>query len=635
MKKIKEDIMINKMKELFSGLHFTIISIAFFVLNVVLNLLKIETVFKPVWISIFISAFPFFVGAVKNLIKFKIKNSLLISIAVIASVFVGEYFAAGEIAILMAIGELLEDYTVDRAKKGLNDLISSTPKKAKKLFKTDDSYTVEEVPIEEIENGDLIRVMPGEIISVDGIIKEGFASIDQSILTGESLPVDKTVGDEVFCGSMNCFGSIDIIAKDVENSSLQKFIDLVERAEKEQTPMQTVIDRLAVKLVSTALLIAIATFVIMVLSKFDLYTSINRAVTVLVVFCPCALFLSTPTAVMASIGQASKHGVIIKTFNALEKLAKVNKIAFDKTGTLTYGKLNVNDIENFSEFSDEKIMSLISSLESKSEHPIAKSVTEYLDKKNIKKEVVKNFKMKIARGVEGEILGNKYFCGNEKYFRENNINIKDNVKEKIEKYSSEAKNIILFGDEKEVLSIVTLSDTLRENAKEMVEKLKSFEIEPLLLTGDNLSTAKYFSEKVGITNVKAELSPEEKFENIKSLKENNVVCMIGDGINDAPALKLSDVSVAMGKTGSDISIESANIVLMGHDVSKIVYLKKLANATVKTIKFNIVASLLINFVAVILSILGVLNPLVGAIVHNLGSILVILNASLLYDRKFN
>ena len=627
--------MINKMKELFSGLHFTIISIAFFVLNVVLNLLKIETVFKPVWISIFISSFPFLVGAVKNLMKCKIKNSLLISIAVIASVFVGEYFAAAEIAILMAIGELLEDYTVDRAKKGLNDLISSTPKKAKKLFKTDDSYTVKEVPIEEIENGDLIRVMPGEIISVDGIIKEGFASIDQSILTGESLPVDKTVGDEVFCGSMNCFGSIDIVAKDVENSSLQKFIDLVEKAEKEQTPMQTVIDRLAVKLVPTALLIAIATFVIMMLYNFDLYTSINRAVTVLVVFCPCALFLSTPTAVMASIGQASKHGVIIKTFNALEKLAKVNQIAFDKTGTLTYGKLNVNNIENFSDFSDEKIMSLISSLESKSEHPIAKSVTEYLDEKNIKKEVVENFKMKIARGVEGEILGNKYFCGNEKYFRENNINIKDNAKEKIEKYSSEAKNIILFGDEKEVLSIVTLSDTLRENAKEMVENLKNFEIEPLLLTGDNLSTAKYFSEKVGIIEVKAELSPEEKFENIKSLKENNVVCMIGDGINDAPALKLADVSVAMGKTGSDISIESANIVLMGHDVSKIVYLKKLANATVKTIKFNIIISLLINFVAVILSVLGVLNPLVGAIVHNLGSILVILNASLLYDRKFN
>lgn len=627
--------MINKISKLFSGLHFTIISIVFFILNVVLNLLKIETAFKPVWISIVISAFPFLVGAIKNIVKFKIKNSLLITIAVIASVFVGEYFAAAEIAILMAIGELLEDYTVDRAKKGLNDLISSAPKKAKKLIKTNDSYTVKEVPIEEIENGDIIRVMPGEIISVDGIIKEGFSSIDQSILTGESLPVDKTVGDEVFCGSMNCFGSIDIVAKDVENSSLQKFIDLVERAEKEQTPMQTVIDRLAVKLVPTALLIAIATFAIMMLSNFDLYTSINRAVTVLVVFCPCALFLSTPTAVMASIGQASKHGVIIKTFNALEKLAKVNKIAFDKTGTLTYGKLNVNDIENFSEFSDEKIMSLISSLESKSEHPIAKSVTEYLDEKNIKKENVENFKMKIARGVEGEILGNKYFCGNEKYFRENNINVKDNIKEKIEKYSNEAKNIILFGDEKEVLSIVTLSDTLRENAKEMIENLKSFEIEPLLLTGDNLLTAKYFSDKVGITEVKAELSPEEKFENIKNLKENNVVCMIGDGINDAPALKLADVSVAMGKTGSDISIESANIVLMGHDVSKIVYLKKLANATVKTIKFNIIISLLINFIAVILSVLGVLNPLVGAIVHNLGSILVILNASLLYDRKFN
>ena len=535
----------------------------------------------------------------------------------------------------MAIGELLEDYTVDRAKKGLNNLISSTPKEAKKLFKTNDSYIVKEVPIEEIKNGDIIRVMPGEIISVDGIIKEGFASIDQSILTGESLPVDKTVGDEVFCGSMNCFGSIDIIAKDVKNSSLQKFIDLVERAEKEQAPMQTVIDRLAVKLVPTALLIAIATFAIMMLSNFDLYTSINRAVTVLVVFCPCALFLSTPTAVMASIGQASKNGVIIKTFTALEKLAKVNKIAFDKTGTLTYGKLNVNDIENFSKFSDEQILTFISSLESKSEHPIAKSITNYLDERNIKKENVENFKMRIARGVEGEILGNKYFCGNAKYFKENNIEIKENIQEKIEKYSSQAKNIILFGNENEVLSIVTLSDTLRENAKEMVENLKNFEIEPLLLTGDNVSTANYFSDKVGITNVKAELTPEEKFENIKSLKENNVVCMIGDGINDAPALKLADVSVAMGKTGSDISVESANIVLMGNEVSKIVYLKKLANATVKTIKFNIIISLLINLVAVILSVLGVLNPVFGAIVHNLGSILVILNASLLYDRKFN
>ena len=627
--------MFNKISKLFSGLHFTIISIAFFILNVVLNLLKIETVFKPVWISIFISAFPFLVGAIKNIKLFKIKNSLLISIAVIASVFVGEYFAAAEIAILMAIGELLEDYTVDRAKKGLNDLISSTPKKAKKLFKTNDSYIVKEVPIEEIKNGDIIRVMPGEIISVDGIIKEGYSSIDQSILTGESLPVDKTVGDEVFCGSMNCFGSIDIIAKDVENSSLQKFIDLVERAEKEQAPIQTVIDKLAVKLVPSALLIAIITFVVMILSKFDLYTSINRAVTVLVVFCPCALFLSTPTAVMASIGQASKNGVIIKNFTALEKLANVNKIAFDKTGTLTYGKLNVNDIENFSEFSDEQILTFISSLESKSEHPIAKSITNYLDEKNIKKENVENFKMRIARGVEGEILGNKYFCGNAKYFKENNMEIKENIQEKIEEYSSQAKNIILFGNENEVLSIVTLSDTLRENAKDMVNDLKVFGIEPLLLTGDNVSTANYFSEKVGITNVKAELTPEEKFDNIKSLKENNVVCMIGDGINDAPALKLADVSVAMGKTGSDISVESANIVLMGNEVSKIVYLKKLANATVKTIKFNIIISLLINLVAVILSVLGVLNPVFGAIVHNLGSILVILNASLLYDRKFN
>lgn len=346
----------------------------------------------------------------------------------------------------MAIGELLEDYTVDRAKRGLNELISLTPTKARKFF--EDSKSYREVLAKEVQNGDLIRILPGESIPVDGIIKDGFTSIDQSILTRESLPIDKTVGDEVFCGSINCFGSIDIIAKHVENSSLQKFIDLVERAEKEQTPMQTVIDKLAVKLVPTALLIAILTFVITRFLNFNLHDSINRAVTVLVVFCPCALFLSTPTAVMASIGQASKNGVIIKTFNALEKLAKVNRIAFDKTGTLTYGKLNVTDIENFSEFSDEKIMSLISSLESKSEYPIAKSITKFLEEKNINAQIVTNFKMKVARGVEGEILEKRYFCGNEKYFRENNIEIYEKIKEKIEKYSRDAKNIIIFGDEK-------------------------------------------------------------------------------------------------------------------------------------------------------------------------------------------
>lgn len=279
-------------------------------------------------------------------------------------------------------------------------------------------------------------------------------------------------------------------------------------------------------------------------------------------------------------------------------------------------------------------MSLISSLESKSEYPIAKSITKFLEEKNINAQIVTNFKMKVARGVEGEILEKRYFCGNEKYFRENNIEIDEKIKEKIEKYSKDAKNIILFGDEKEILAIVTLSDKLKENSKEMIENLKELGIEPILLTGDNLVTAKYFSDKVGITDIKAEPLPYEKFENIKELKKNNTICMVGDGINDAPALKLSDVSVAMGKTGSDISIESANIVLMGQDISKITYLKKLANTTLKTIKFNIIVSLVINLVAVILSVLGLLNPLVGAIVHNLGSILVILNASLLYDRKF-
>lgn len=613
------------------GKNGTIISSLFFALSIILKIFKIDFIY-PIFISILISGFPFFVSSIRNLFLLKIKNSLLISIAITASIFIGEYFAAAEIALLMAIGELLESYTVNRAKKGISKLISLTPKMVKKInIEKENSF--EEISVENVKVGDLIRVFSGEIIALDGIIKSGSTSVDQSTLTGESFPVDKSVGDEVYSGCLNGFGVIDVlVTKGYEDSSIQNLIKIVKKCEDEKAPTQRIIDKWAVKLVPIALLIAIFTFLITKFIGYEFYDAINRAVTVLVVFCPCALFLSTPTAIMGAIGQATKYGVIIKSAEALEKMGNVNKIAFDKTGTLTYGRLKLQDVKSVSYISNDEILKIILSLESKSEHPIGKSILEFANENKILGTKVENFKVVAGKGIEGEISNTKYFCGTERYLKENLIKVET---ETFEQYRNEAKIVVLLANEEKLLGFVTLSDTLRENAKSTIKSLKDLSVETILLTGDNKISAEHFSQKLEIKNVKSEILPEEKLENIRSLKENGIVCMVGDGINDAPALKLSDVSISMGKMGSDIAVDVSDIILINDDISKIPYLKKLSNSVLKTIKFNISASLLINFLAVILSILGLLNPVLGAIVHNVGSLLVILNATLLYDRKFN
>lgn len=630
--------MLKKANDFLAGLPMTIVAGVFLLLDLVPHLVEefggtpIQLnflPFDPAWITIIISGIPLLYLAVWRIIYnpgiSKISSALLITIAMFAAIAIGDLFAAGEVAFIMAIGAILEEMTTNRAKKGLKKLISLAPTQGRRLKDGKE----EMIPAAEIRQDDVLRILPGETIPVDGKILTGETSVDQSIMTGESLPVDKSVGDEVFCGTINRFGSIDITATKVgEDSSLQKLIRMVQDAENKQAPMQRIADKVASWLVPVALLIAIGAYI----GTGNIVT----AVTVLVVFCPCALVLATPTAIMAAIGQATKHGVIIKSGEALEKMGKVDTIAFDKTGTLTYGRLDVSDILPFDKNLDEmSLLALTASAEAKSEHPLGKAIVSCANEKGLSLTESSAFKMITGKGIYAEISGEKLFCGNEKFLKENGVAIDNTVQTVLMKLRTQGKASILVASGTRCIGVIALSDVLRPEAKDMVSRLSSMHTRTVLLTGDNEKTANYFAEQVGISEVRAELLPEEKVQSIEELqRENHKVCMIGDGVNDAPALKTAEVSVAMGNMGSDIAIDAADIALMSDDISKIPYLKRLSNATVATIKFSITLSMCINFVAIVLSLLQLLNPTTGALVHNAGSCFVVLIAALLYDRKF-
>ena len=621
--------MLKKFISYLEGLPATIVGGLFLVLSLVMPKLGVSLPVDPAWVTVFISGIPLLYLAVSRIIYnpgiSKISSALLITIAMIAAICIGDLFAAGEVAFIMAIGAILEDMTTGRAKKGLNKLISLAPNKGRRIV----DGREEMVPAEEIKIDDIIRILPGETIPVDGIIESGRTSVDQSVMTGESIPIDKSAGDEVFCATINCFGAIDVRATKVgENSSLQKLIRMVKEAENKKAPMARIADKCASWLVPVALLIAVVTGIVTM--------DITRAVTVLVVFCPCALVLATPTAIMAGIGQATKHGVIIKSGEALEKMGKVDTIAFDKTGTLTYGKLQVSDIITFvNEVTENELLALVASAESKSEHPLGKAIVSYAKEKEIQLSDCLDFKMFTGRGIYAKINGKKILCGNERFFAEQNIIPQNEISKQLDTLRSQGKASVLVARENKFIGVVALSDILRPEAAGMVESLKEMNTNTVLLTGDSRLTAEYFGEKLGIDNVRSELLPEQKVENIIALQnENHTVCMIGDGVNDAPALKTANVGVAMGSMGSDIAVEAADIALMSDDLSKIPYLKRLSRAAVKTIKLSITLSMCINILAVVLSVAGILNPTTGALVHNAGSCFVVLIAALLYDRKF-
>ena len=629
----------KKWVELLEGPKLTCLAGFFLIISLTLTLTETNFSFDPAWLTVIISGIPMLYLALTRLFYEKwISSALLISIAMLASISIGEIFAAGEVAFIMALGAILENMTIARAQKGLAKLIALAPQTARRLITTPNQNSEEIIPLTAIKTNDIIRVIAGEQIPVDGIVIAGNSSVDQAVITGESLPIDKEIGSKVFCGTLNCFGAIDIKATNVgADSSLQKLIALIKEAENKKAPLQRIADKWAVWLVPLALFIAIGAYFFNIYLGHTELTALNRSVTVLVVFCPCALALATPVSIMAAIGQATKQGVIIKSGEALEAMGSVSTIAFDKTGTLTMGKLSITDVLPLTNtITSENILTLAATAESKSEHPLGKAIVAYTQNLQLKLLDSHDFEMHAGQGVSAKISDQKIFCGNEQFIKKMNVSFDLTLEAKLSPLREQGKLVIIVANTKNILGLIALSDLLKSNAVQTVQKLSKLTKQLFLLTGDNLTTAKYFASQVGLSKVFAELLPGDKVNIIQQIQQTGEkVCMLGDGINDAPALKTADVGIAMGSMGSDIAINAADIAIMNDDLSKIIYLKQLANSTVNTIKFNITISMLINAVAVTLSVLGVLTPITGALVHNAGSVLVVLNAALLYDRKFS
>ena len=582
--------------------------------------------FDAAWIAIILCGIPIILEAVIGLVtEFDIKADVLVSIALIASVFIGEDFAAGEVAFIMQLGAMLEDITVARARAGIEKLVHLTPRTARRL--SDSSEEI--IPADQVQVGDILRVLPGESIPVDGVIISGQTSINQAVMTGESMPVDKTAGDSVSSGTVNQFGSFDMKASRVgEDSSIQRMIRLVQSADADKAKIVGIADRWATWIVVIALSAAVLTWLIS--------GQIIRAVTILVVFCPCALVLATPTAIMAAIGNATKHGFLVREGDALERLASVSRITFDKTGTLTYGTPQVTSVSCLSgQYSREELYEYTAGAELRSEHPIGKAILQcYARESGASAPEPEDFQMLPGRGVRAHVKSCDVIAGNLKLMEDFQIALPSQLPQIISQYSETGSTLVFTAINGKLAGFLALADTLREDASAVIQGVKETGISPVLLTGDHENTARYIAGELQIDEICASCLPEDKLAFIDRCQaKNQQVCMIGDGINDAPALKRAFVGIAMGGIGSDIAVDAADIALVNDDIRELPHLLRLSKRMMTTIKCNLTFSMTLNFIAIVLAITGVLNPVVGALVHNAGSVLVIANSALLLRWK--
>ena len=578
--------------------------------------------FDPAWVAIVLCGVPIILEAFVGLVTaFDIKADVLVSLALIASVAIGEDFAAGEVAFIMQLGALLEDLTVARARAGIERLVHLTPQTARVL--RDGKEVV--VPAQEVAVGELLRVLPGETIPVDGVLVSGQTSVNQAVMTGESLPVDKTVGDEVSSGTVNQFGAFEMRATKVgEDSSIQRMIRLVQSADAGKAKIVGLADRWATWIVVIALTAAVLTWLVT--------GQVIRAVTILVVFCPCALVLATPTAIMAAIGNATKHGFLVREGDALERLSAVSHVAFDKTGTLTYGRPQVAAVESFlPAYPEEALYTLCAAAEQLSEHPLGRAVVRSHGRASAAPlPPAEEFQMIPGQGVSAAIEGKRVLAGNEKLLLAEGVALSSEMRRAAANHLDRGCTVVYVAVDGAAAGLVVLSDTLREESAAMVEKLEGLGVTPVLLTGDHESAASAMARRLGIGEVHAGCLPEDKLKWIADRQaRGQAVCMIGDGVNDAPALKRADVGIAMGGVGSDIAVDAADIALVDDEVKELPHLLALSRRMMTTIKGNLIFSMGLNFLAIILAIIGTLNPVVGALVHNAGSVLVIINSAFL------
>lgn len=579
--------------------------------------------FDAAWIAIILCGLPIILEAIIGLVTaFDIKADVLVSLALVASVLIGEDFAAGEVAFIMQLGALLEELTVSKARAGIEKLVHLTPQTARILTANGEKI----IPAEQVAIGDRIRVLPGETIPVDGVILSGQTSINQAVMTGESLPVDKTVGDEVSSGTVNQFGAFEMEAAKVgEDSSIQRMIRLVQSADAGKAKIVGLADRWATWIVVIALSAAALTWFFS--------GEIIRAVTILVVFCPCALVLATPTAIMAAIGNATKHGFLVREGDALERLSKVSKVTFDKTGTLTYGTPKVTAIGTCSGFTEREVYAYAAAVEQFSEHPLGKAIVScYKQESESDLLQAEQFTMIPSEGVTGVVNGKTVKAGNLKLLKE--VPVSRDLAVAAGKYLMDGCTVIYVAVDNTLAGYIVLADTVRQESAKMIRDIHTLGVQPVLLTGDNQNAANVIGRQLGIKEIHANCLPEDKLKQIGAYQQQGQeVCMIGDGINDAPALKKANVGIAMGGVGSDIAVDAADIALVDDEIKELPHLLALSKKMMRTIKLNLTFSMGLNFLAIALAVTGILGPVVGALVHNAGSVVVIINSALLLRWK--
>ncbi len=584
----------------------------------------------PSWVAIILCGVPIICRAIIGVVtEFDIKADVLVSLALIASVATWEIFAAGEVAFIMQLGGLLEELTVSKARAGIERLVRLTPQTARIIKEGKEEI----IAAEKVCVGDIIRVLPGETVPVDGVVISGATSVNQAVMTGESLPVDVSEGSAVTSGGVNQFGSFDMRALKVgEDSSVQRMIKLVQSADAGKAKIVGIADRWATWVVVIALVAAFSTWLVT--------GEIIRAVTVLVVFCPCALVLATPTAIMAGIGNSTRHGFLVREGDALERLASVSIAAFDKTGTLTKGELKVAAIVPFNGadgtmLSENELYRLVAAAESRSEHPLGKAITAcYREKHGQALPDSSGFDMLPGRGIRASVEGKEVLAGNASLFAERGVELKEEHSKIAEGFSDKGCAGIFIAVDGKPAGFAALSDTLREDAAQTIKAVKEAGVKAVLLTGDNEKAANTVAAAVGIGEVRSSCLPADKLAFIDEYQAAGTkVCMLGDGINDAPALKKAFAGIALGGIGSDIAVDAADIVLVDDEIRELPHLIRLSKRMMTTIKCNLSFSMLLNFAAIALAISGVLNPVTGALVHNAGSVVVIVNSALLLSWK--
>jgi heavy metal translocating P-type ATPase len=566
------------------------------------------------------AAFPVFRQALGSLRERQLDADVLVAIAVIAALSIGEFVAAGEVAFIMLLGTRLERYTVDRAQRNLGSLLALAPPTAR----VKRGLMEKEIPAAELQVGDETIVRPGERIPADGVVISGASAVNQAVVTGESVPVEKKVGDEVLTGTLNTEGALTVrVTRAGEDTTLARIGQLVEAAQQKRPPIQRACDRYAAWMVPLMLALAVAVY---------LFTGdIKRAITVLIVACPCALILATPTAVVAAVGRAARDGVLVKGGEYLEAIAKVNVIVFDKTGTLTHGELRVTDVQRFCEHSEEEMLALAAVAEKLSEHPVAQAIVRHASQNGGIIAEPSAFASHRGRGVTAEHGGRKLMVGQPAWVSETAGSVSANVTSHVDEHRGQGHTTVVVAHDGTVCGTICIEDTLREAAEHAVTELRKLGVEKIvMLTGDHPKVAVEIATRAGIDEVQAEVMPEEKAKWVEQFKSHNgqrtIVAMVGDGVNDAPALATADVGIAMGVSGADVAHEAAHIALMSDDIRKIPQVVSLSRRALRIIKQGLAFALVYNVLMIVTAAEGWLGPVGGAIAHQISSVAVVLNS---------